>query len=118
MFDNKNRHYGGPPFREKRYAHLDSALNARQQREMSPRGRGDSINSRYSSDPVQVLQDNGKNYCQRHLYFLHILLLRICNKTYITIFRMLFDDPNQHQMFGHCKHSRKLLKVPIAAQIC
>ncbi|XP_063410960.1 epidermal growth factor receptor-like isoform X3 [Mytilus trossulus] len=57
MFD-KNRHYGGPPFREKRYAHLDSALNARQQREMSPRGRGDSINSRYSSDPVQVLQDN------------------------------------------------------------
>lgn len=58
VFDFKDQHHQGPPFREKRYAHLDSALNARQQREMSPRGRGDSINSRYSSDPVQVLHDD------------------------------------------------------------
>ena len=59
MFDFKDQQ--GPPYREKRYAHLDSALNARQQREMSPRGRGDSINSRYSSDPVQVL--HGREVC-------------------------------------------------------
>ena len=59
IFDVKDRNQAGPPFREKRYAHLDSALNARQQREMSNRGRGDSVNSRYSSDPVQILEDNG-----------------------------------------------------------
>ncbi|XP_055959099.1 epidermal growth factor receptor-like [Patella vulgata] len=46
------------PRREKRYAHLDNAVQARQQRQTSPtRGRGDSINSRYSSDPVKFLKD-------------------------------------------------------------
>ena len=59
IFDVKDRNQAGPPFREKRYGHLDSALNARQQRQMSNRGRGDSVNSRYSSDPVQILEDNG-----------------------------------------------------------
>ncbi|KAL4217428.1 Receptor tyrosine-protein kinase erbB-2 [Mactra antiquata] len=41
--------------REKRYGHLESAAAARQQRELSPsnRLRGDSINGRYSSDPVK-----------------------------------------------------------------
>ena len=59
IFDVKDRNQAGLPIREKRYAHLDSALSARQLREKSNRGRGDSVNSRYSSDPVQILEDNG-----------------------------------------------------------
>ncbi|KAK3082662.1 hypothetical protein FSP39_001823 [Pinctada imbricata] len=43
------------PRREKRYGHLESAAAARQQRLDPGRMRGDSINSRYSSDPVKVI---------------------------------------------------------------
>lgn len=48
--------------REKRYGHLESAAAARQQRELSPsnRLRGDSINGRYSSDPVKYTRSRGK----------------------------------------------------------
>ncbi|XP_060585170.1 epidermal growth factor receptor-like isoform X2 [Ruditapes philippinarum] len=46
-----------PPqlIREKRYGHLESASAAKQQRDLLPsnRLRGDSINGRYSSDPVK-----------------------------------------------------------------
>ena len=45
--------------REKRYAHLEAAA-ARKQRELEredpSRGRGNSINSRYSSDPIRSPQ--------------------------------------------------------------
>lgn len=55
-----------PPhrIREKRYGHLESAAAAKQQRQQlqPPRGRGDSINSRYSSDPVKILRDGNINY--------------------------------------------------------
>ncbi|XP_048773673.2 epidermal growth factor receptor-like isoform X3 [Ostrea edulis] len=45
-----------PARREKRYGHLESAAKARDQRAQDPsRNRGDSVNSRYSSDPVKVL---------------------------------------------------------------
>lgn len=45
-----------PARREKRYGHLESAAKARDQRAQDPsRIRGDSVNSRYSSDPVKVL---------------------------------------------------------------
>ena len=45
-----------PARREKRYAHLESAAKARDQRAQDPsRNRGDSVNSRYSSDPVKVI---------------------------------------------------------------
>nr|XP_022328410.1 epidermal growth factor receptor-like isoform X3 [Crassostrea virginica] len=45
-----------PARREKRYAHLESAAKAREQRAQDPsRNRGDSVNSRYSSDPVKVI---------------------------------------------------------------
>ncbi|XP_069107920.1 epidermal growth factor receptor-like isoform X3 [Argopecten irradians] len=56
-FDTKDRDPQMQPRREKRYGHLESAAAARKQRELSPtRGRGNSINSRYSSDPVQFLR--------------------------------------------------------------
>ncbi|XP_033729061.1 epidermal growth factor receptor-like isoform X2 [Pecten maximus] len=56
-FDTKDRDPHMQPRREKRYGHLESAAAARKQRELSPtRGRGNSINSRYSSDPVQFLR--------------------------------------------------------------
>ncbi|KAL5006104.1 hypothetical protein ScPMuIL_017262 [Solemya velum] len=46
------------PRREKRYGHLESAAAARQQREHSPsRLRGDSVNSRYSSDPIKFFKE-------------------------------------------------------------
>ncbi|GAB1603004.1 epidermal growth factor receptor-like isoform X1 [Argonauta hians] len=45
--------------REKRYGHLESAAAARHQRQMDPscRGREDSINSRYSTDPIKYPRD-------------------------------------------------------------
>ncbi|CAI9728992.1 epidermal growth factor receptor-like isoform X2 [Octopus vulgaris] len=45
--------------REKRYGHLESAAAARHQRQMDPhrRGREDSINSRYSTDPIKYSRD-------------------------------------------------------------
>ncbi|XP_014767891.1 epidermal growth factor receptor isoform X1 [Octopus bimaculoides] len=45
--------------REKRYGHLESAAAARHQRQMNPhhRGREDSINSRYSTDPIKYSRD-------------------------------------------------------------
>ncbi|XP_021342563.1 epidermal growth factor receptor-like isoform X1 [Mizuhopecten yessoensis] len=56
-FDTKDRDPHQQPRREKRYGHLESAAAARKKRELSPtRGRGNSINSRYSSDPVQFLR--------------------------------------------------------------
>ncbi|KAK3601290.1 hypothetical protein CHS0354_011886 [Potamilus streckersoni] len=58
--DFKEKEVNPGPRREKRYGHLESAAAARQQRELSPsRARGDSINSRYSSDPVKFLKDRG-----------------------------------------------------------
>lgn len=44
--------------RDKRYTHLESAA-ARQQNELSPKNRyrGDSINGRYSSDPVKYIKE-------------------------------------------------------------
>ena len=48
-----------PARREKRYGHLESAAAARQQRLDPARVRGDSVNSRYSSDPVKVLHVEG-----------------------------------------------------------
>nr|KAG5713347.1 hypothetical protein BaRGS_024895 [Batillaria attramentaria] len=48
----------GPPWRERNYAHLNAAVEARKQRQQSPtRGREDSFNSRYSSDPIKFLKD-------------------------------------------------------------
>ena len=48
--------------REKRYGHLESASAAKQQRDLLPsnRVRGDSINGRYSSDPVKYTRNRGK----------------------------------------------------------
>ncbi|ESO84890.1 hypothetical protein LOTGIDRAFT_176935, partial [Lottia gigantea] len=45
------------PIRDKRYQHLNSAVQAQEQR--TTRGREDSINSRYSVDPVKFLRDKG-----------------------------------------------------------
>ena len=45
--------------REKRYGHLESATAAKQQRDLSPRIRGDSINGRYSQDPVKYTRSRG-----------------------------------------------------------
>ena len=49
--------------RDKKYGHLESAAAARQQRELSPtnRLRGDSINGRYSSDPVKYTRNRGND---------------------------------------------------------
>lgn len=52
---------GGLPWREKNYAHLDAAVEARKQRQLSPtRMREDSFNSRYSSDPIKFFKDKGQ----------------------------------------------------------
>ena len=50
------------PVRERRYGHLESAAVAKQQRDMSPsnRLRVDSMNGRYSSDPVKYTRTKGK----------------------------------------------------------
>ncbi|XP_046377160.1 epidermal growth factor receptor-like isoform X2 [Haliotis rufescens] len=58
-FDHKPKDGGVRPWREKRYAHLESAAEARNMRQqLSPtRGRENSINSRYSSDPVRFFKD-------------------------------------------------------------
>lgn len=60
-FDHKPKDGGVRPWREKRYAHLESAAEARNMRQqLSPtRGRENSINSRYSSDPVRFFKDRG-----------------------------------------------------------
>lgn len=51
-----------PARREKQYGHLESAAKARDQRAQDPsRIRGDSVNSRYSSDPVKVLHTAGND---------------------------------------------------------
>ncbi|PVD38150.1 hypothetical protein C0Q70_00761 [Pomacea canaliculata] len=48
----------GLPWREKNYAHLNAAVEARKQRQQSPkRGREDSFNSRYSSDPIKFFRE-------------------------------------------------------------
>ncbi|CAG5117981.1 unnamed protein product, partial [Candidula unifasciata] len=43
-------------FREKKYGHLTAAARAKQEREL-PQNRGNSISSRYSSDPIKYLRD-------------------------------------------------------------
>ncbi|XP_045177592.2 epidermal growth factor receptor-like isoform X3 [Mercenaria mercenaria] len=62
----KVQHLGGATnkeqpqlIREKRYGHLESASAAKQQRDLLPsnRLRGDSINGRYSSDPVKYTRN-------------------------------------------------------------
>ena len=52
----------GLPWREKNYTHLDAAVEARKQRQQSSptRGREDSFNSRYSSDPIKFFKDKGE----------------------------------------------------------
>ena len=44
--------------RDKRYGHLESAA-ARQQNDLTPKNRyrGDSINGRYSADPVKYVKE-------------------------------------------------------------
>ncbi|CAL1544739.1 unnamed protein product [Lymnaea stagnalis] len=47
----------GQKIREKKYGHLNAAARAKQEREEQPNFRGDSINSRYSSDPIKYNKD-------------------------------------------------------------
>ncbi|KAL8617989.1 hypothetical protein ACOMHN_040213 [Nucella lapillus] len=49
---------GGPPWRERNYAHLDAAVARKQRQQASPtRAREDSFNSRYSSDPIHFFRE-------------------------------------------------------------
>nr|KAI8744868.1 epidermal growth factor receptor-like isoform X1 [Biomphalaria glabrata] len=49
-------HWDNQKIREKKYGHLNAAAKAKQEREL-PHFRGDSVNSRYSSDPIRYLKD-------------------------------------------------------------